>query len=105
VSFTTTALIGPGVDQETGFYNLGAGNVSFLGTANAVDSYTINSGDFTTLIFGAPAGGPNGGNTYALQSLTLDITPTGAVPEPGSIALLGSGLAALGVMARRRKNS
>lgn len=99
VSFQVTAMIGPGTDQETGFYNLGAGNVSFLGGNQAIDSYTVNSGSFVTLRFGAPTGGPNGGNTYALQSVTLDITT--AAPEPSTMFLTGFGLLAVGWTGRR----
>jgi hypothetical protein len=92
-------MVGSGTDQETGFYNVGAGNVSFLGGTQAIDSYSVNSGSFTTLRFGAPTGGPNGGNTYSLQSVTLDIT--GLAPEPSTLLLVGLGLAAM--LAHRRR--
>jgi hypothetical protein len=92
ISFQVTAMIGPGTGQETGFYNLGSSNVSFSGGNQAIDNFLVNSGAFTTLRFGAPTGGVNGGNTYTLQSVTLDIAST---PEPSSLMLMGVGLLSL----------
>jgi hypothetical protein len=102
VSFQVTAMVA-GVDIESAFYNLnGGGNTTFQGGNNAIDTILVNSGAFTSLVFGTPTGGPNGGNTWTLHSLTLDITST-ATPEPGTLALMGSGLLALGVFAKRRR--
>jgi hypothetical protein len=99
ISFQVTGMVGSGTAQETGYYNLGSGNVNFLGGTLPIDSYVVNSGAFGTLRFGAPTGGPNGGNTYTLQSLTLDITAP--APEPSALWLTGLGLVALGWNGRR----
>lgn len=45
----------------------------------------------------------DGGNVNAIRQSTLDGSVTGTIPEPGSIALFGLGLAGLGLMQRRRK--
>ena len=54
--------------------------------------YNAGVGD----VGGPPAG--TGTNTYNIFS---DAPETAAVPEPGSLLLLGSGLAGLGAFARR----
>ncbi|MEP7354581.1 MAG: hypothetical protein ABI824_15245, partial [Acidobacteriota bacterium] len=68
VQFQTTALIANIVpsDYIRGLYNIGGGDVTFFGTANAVDTYSFPSSAFSTLIFGAPPDGPSGSNSYAL---------------------------------------
>ncbi|WP_162913088.1 PEP-CTERM sorting domain-containing protein [Rhodospirillaceae bacterium SYSU D60014] len=71
----------------------------------------INSGTFNTIVFSDASGDLFGSDAYPGQGGTrnsIDGFDIGelrvtAVPEPGTLALLGAGLASLGFFGRRRK--
>ena len=102
-SYVLTFLLGGNqrdFPADTVFVSFGADNLTPLGiTLNSGDPLGLHTITFTsafggTLSFEQP-GGDNVG--LILDNVTLE-----QVPEPGSLLLLGSGLAALGLWRRRR---
>lgn len=77
------------------------GRVFFNVSAAVIFSGNTSAPTFTT-------GTYSSGNTPATMSLsssTIAETPSTTVPEPSTALLMASGLAALGVMARRRRRA
>ena len=80
------------------FWDANAG-AFFTGAGNGIAGGCGGAGDFGTIgsFNGAPGNGPN----TMFQTRATTAFP-GVVPEPGSIALVGLGLAAAGVLRRRK---
>lgn len=104
------------VNPTLRFYNTATGltnNVASVSDTNSTVTtpltlgYTFNNaGTYRVGVIGGNASGATGGDvtdSVAGWNYNLQLTSVSAVPEPESMAMLLAGLAAVGVVARRRK--
>ncbi len=96
---------------DVGFYNIGPTLVGFGGVLNAPDSVLSGTDDFffsfdplsdsgLVFLYSSPSTPAQNWRTSNFDSFSRTIA---SVPEPGTFALLGIGLAAFGLSRRRRK--
>jgi PEP-CTERM motif len=106
------SLHNSGEEVNTGqtFLSPGAITINFGETDTFTPDFTTLIGTGTTTLDFTLLGDP--GDTFEttaaaglVGSITYDYTPSAVVPEPGSLALLGAGLAGFAFVRRRKNHS
>ena len=95
--FTVTLKNSGGQTVDT--FTAGTGNL-----LNAAAQYLdiSNEGAFSSIVI-SQAANAYSGNSLSFNALIANLSATTTAPEPGTIGLLGLGLAGIGYFARRRK--
>lgn len=102
VAGTTIGGAGNGWTLVSNYADVGAavGNTASVSSA-IYSSYWLISAYSTA--FGTGAGLSGGNDAFKLLGVSASTKPGGSVPEPGSLALIGAGLAGLFIRARRKQ--
>jgi hypothetical protein len=93
----TPGLLYPGVLSNT------AMSASFTTSGQTITLTSASVGFSEQDIVQAVDDSPGGSNNDVAGTLTLDLTTSGTVPEPGSLGLLLGGIGAIGLLIRRRQ--
>ena len=103
----TATLSGKFATDNSGFIRLNNGpNLATCGSScfSVGQTFTINGTGFLAGVNTFQIGVNNEGDptAFRLEFTSATVSASGTVPEPGSLGLLGLGLAGLGFLARRR---
>jgi hypothetical protein len=99
-TFGTCTGTGTLVCDNEATFNLSAHIIS---TTGFVTTGTISFTVSPSSLGGDNGVGPNGSDSAQILIQPIYTTPTSSTPEPAALLLIGSGFAALGVLARRKR--